>query len=180
MATEDDKKKGLDIVKIAAIITAIATLLAVLFGQGFLTRYLPSTPTPTVVSENAPVWMIDFEMTFGAGSWKVGHHIYTFDIQCPEPEGSIAYTAEFDVAENVPIYDPIVYLRLNGPNTGFPSTGEKINTINPQQKTKFIVGFTGSYTKADVIALGESCKVTAAWDNIQPTKLSPSEPFPIP
>ncbi len=178
MAMEEEKKKGLDIVKIAGVITAIATLLAVLFGQGFLAKYLPSSTTPTSVSENAPVWTIDFEMT--VLGWNAGHHKYTFDIKCPEPEGSDTFGAEFDVSDSAPLLDQIVYLRLTGPNTGLFPAGEKLTTINPKQKTKFVVAFQGSYTKADVIELGQKCKITVAVDCFPPTNLKPSEPFPMP
>lgn len=84
------------------------------------------------------------------------------------------------MSNSTPLLNQVVYLRLNGPNTGLFPSGDKLTTINPKQKTKFVVAFQGSYTKADALKLNQECEVTVAIDRFPPETIKPVEPFPLP
>jgi hypothetical protein len=109
----------------------------------------------------------------------VGYHRYRIYIDCPLLNQD-SYTGEmqrFIVAEEMPVHESPVYLRLGGLSFG-PLASLSTITINPVQSTIAVVTFSGiSEEDARLARTSSDCEVLMNWDGVSTQTLLPGEPF---
>ena len=125
----------------AAIITALGSLggLLLALNQLGVIGSVEAEPTASVVPKFG--WEIYFEHELGEGYWKSGNNSYQFIVDCPDTDafGDIDNLVEFSVNQSANLYpNDILELRFFGIPS--PNEGEgRLETINPDQNTKFII-----------------------------------------
>ena len=89
-------------------------------------------------------WAVYFEIALKAGYWKLGTNSYEIVADCPDIEalGDIDKRIEFSVDENTQLFPNDVvefhFFGIPSPNDGEPN----LSSINPNQKTKIVLGYT--------------------------------------
>ena len=164
---------------IIGIITAIGSLgglLLVLSEIGMLDQFKPvQAPTATAVPKFG--WAIYFEHELDEGYWKPGDNSYQFTVDCPDTEyfGDVDKLVEFSVDQNAELFpNETVELRFFGipsPTDGDP----KLSAINPEQKTKFTIGYANLSQEQAQLGYAE-CNAQIVVNGQWKLQLSPSEP----
>ncbi|RPJ26876.1 MAG: hypothetical protein EHM33_09970 [Chloroflexi bacterium] len=135
--------------------------------------YLTDTPIPKFA------WTVYFEIEFKEGYWKPGNNSYQIVADCPDIEflGDIDNRIEFSVDENAQLFpDTVVEFHF----FGIPSpdnTEPSLSSINPNQRTKIILGYTNIRLEQATQAVNE-CQVRTIVNDKWTLQMSPIGPAP--
>ena len=169
-----------------ALLVAGIVLLAVLILLGGVlfrtdTTSVP-TPPPTigvpVLATQVPPseqWVVTFEYRYPRSSLTTGQHQYTLEANCPElPSLSGRWTLLFEVSDNAPILESLVYLRTRGVSQQTVG-GTFLSQVNPGQSLAAAYSLIfATRPEADQARL--ACTVVVALDGAVPNALSPNVP----
>jgi hypothetical protein len=131
-------------------------------------------------------WLSVFTYDVPDGTWAEGPHAYTIRFDIPESTPGVLETSgAFLVSTTAPIYPDSVLLRgfsveaLVSFSPDLECTN--IDTINPDQKTRFHIGWFTEFplTHADAQVLFDNMIVTAEWDGGAPVPLVHHELIPV-
>lgn len=120
-------------------------------------------------------WVVAFTYDL-PGTWTEGTHTYHFEAAGLDNTPEIS----LEVGTDQRLYDGTVLLR---PWSVVARSGEECSEvdalINPNQRTKFYVGWTAEGTYSDAQAYYENLMARVAWDGGAPIDLARHEIFPI-
>jgi hypothetical protein len=124
-------------------------------------------------------WVVYFEIGLKEGFWKPRMNSYQILSNCPDVEllGDIENRIEFSVDENAQLF-PNNVIELHFWGISLPYGQEpQISSINPEQKTKIILGYTNVSFEQATQALNE-CQVKAIVNDKWTLQMSPIGPTP--
>jgi hypothetical protein len=127
----------------------------------------------------ARTWAAAFTADLPAGSWSEGAHTYHFhwvDGLIGVPYDSDIYP--LNVSSEAPLYGGNVLLRWGVFVADNQGTCEYVDAINPDQVTRFHIGWTPDGTYADARAYFDNLSAQAVWDGGDPLPLELHEVFP--
>lgn len=133
----------------------------------------PSLPTAAAPGEPGGIWAVSFQRQMDP--WPEGLHGYRLRVTCPDGTDIHPSARSFNVAPTETLVDDAVYLRFDGPGTGFMAPAN-LRNINPGQDTVAVITLT-SMTESEAASARESCEATIVYDGSDPVLLEPSEPF---
>jgi len=142
-----------------------------------LTTAPPINPTDTLIPKFG--WTVYFEIEFNEGYWKPGNNSYQIVADCPDIEflGDIDTRIQFSVDENAQLFPNNVvefhFFGIPSPNSGEPG----LSSINQNQKTKIILGYTNISLEQATQAVNE-CQVKAIINDKWTLQMSPIGPTP--
>lgn len=137
----------------------------------------PISPTNTLIPKFG--WAVYFEIGFNEGYWKPGTNSYRMIADCPNIEflGDIDRRIEFSVDQNAQLFPGKVvefhFFGIPSPNTGEPG----LSSINPNQKTKIVLGYTNISLEQATQAVNE-CQVNVIVNDKWMLQMSPFGPTP--
>jgi hypothetical protein len=199
------KTKEIEVPKLPVVPRILSSLVRiVLIGIAIwlpnpLQQAEPTTPTPIpatqlqiipVSATSSPInstntsipkfgWVVYFEIALKEGFWKPGTNSYEIVADCPDVEylGDIDKRIEFSVDQNAQLFPNKVvefhFFGIPSPNPGEPN----LSSINPNQKTKIILGYTNIRLEQATQAINE-CKVNAIINDKGTAQMSPISPTP--
>jgi hypothetical protein len=139
----------------------------------------PTSELPTSTPVPKFGWVVYFEIAFKEGYWKPGTNSYEISADCPDVEylGDIDKRIEFSVDQNAQLFpDKVVEFHFFGipsPNKGEPN----VSSINPNQKTKIVLGYTNISLEQAAQAINE-CQVKTIINDKWTAQMSPIGPTP--
>ena len=147
-------------------------------------QIIPASATSSVINPtNTSIpkfgWSVYFEIVLKEGYWKPGTNSYELLAYCPDVEslGDIDKRIEFSVDQNTPLFpNKVVEFHLfciPSPNHGEPN----LTSINPNQKTKIVLGYTNISLEQATQAINE-CQVKAIINDKWTAQMSPIGPTP--
>lgn len=140
-----------------------------------ITEPTAGVPTSTRIPKFG--WAVYFEIAFKEGYWKLGTNSYEIIADCPDIEslGDIDKRIEFSVDENAQLFlNDVVEFHFFGIPS--PNSGESnLLSINPNQKTKIILGYTNISLEQAIQAINE-CQVKAIINDKWMVQMSPIGP----
>lgn len=170
---------------VALLVGGIVLLGVLILLGGVLfrtdTTALP-TPAPTigvpVLATQVPPseqWVVTFEYRYPRSTLTTGQHQYTLEANCPNlPSLSGRWTLLFEVSDNAPVLDSLVYLRTRGVSQQTVG-GTFLSQVNPTQSLAAAYSLIlATRPEADQARL--ECTVAVTLDGGIPNRLSPNIP----
>jgi hypothetical protein len=124
-------------------------------------------------------WAVYFEIALKEGFWKPGTNSYEILADCPDVEyfEDVDQRSEFSVDQNAQLFPNKVvefhFFGIPSPNSGEP----RLSSINPNQRTKIILGYTNIGSEQATQAINE-CQVKAIINDKGVAQMSPIGPIP--
>jgi hypothetical protein len=123
----------------------------------------------------ARTWTAAFTYDLPAGFWSEGTHTYHFEAagQDNTPDLSFNASTEESLQEGTVLLRPWSIIARSGEGCS------TINNINPDQPTRFFVGWTADGTYPEALAYYQDLQARVAWDDGLPVDLDQHEVFPF-
>jgi hypothetical protein len=123
-------------------------------------------------------WLTYFYYDLPPGTWAEGSHTYQFEITWmqPAPGSVLTQQGEFAVSADAPLYPGRVLLRSFYELAFVAPDCAWIDTVNPNQPTRFHIGWLTDepMTSGEARAHLESMSVTTVTDGQPPVELRPT------
>jgi hypothetical protein len=132
-----------------------------------------SLPTAAAPSEPGGRWAVSF--TRAMDPWSEGPHGYRLHLTCPDGTDINPAAHGFSVSPSESLIDGPVYLRLDGPGTGFLAPSN-LRNLHPDQATVAVITLT-SMTESLAAESARECQADFVFDGGDPVRLEPSDPL---
>jgi hypothetical protein len=123
-------------------------------------------------------WLTYFYYDFPPGTWAEGSHTYQFEFTWtqPTPGSHLTQQGEFTVSADAPLYPGRVLLRSFYELAFAAPDCARIDTVNPDQPTRFHIGWLTDepMTASEARAHFESMSVTAVADGQPSVEMQPT------
>ena len=114
----------------------------------------------------ARTWIAAYTYDLPVGTWTLGEHVYHFDAEWSGGSDTTPGIFSFNVSSEAPLYDGYVLLRPFAVRAKVDGACPAIDTIRPDQPTRFHVGYLSpeaAYQEAQ--AFFDSLTARAVWDD---------------